>query len=116
MVQLGEYVQVISPIIYASALIVSILQFSAMRKGMFIQSMQQTYATTTQGLYRNFNSKEYFEMAQESPVVSQYYSLVDSPQQYYIIIQNFDMLESIFYLYQTKMIDMELWAALGSNC
>lgn len=109
MVQLGEYVQVISPIIYASALIVSILQFSAMRKGMFIQSMQQTYATTTQGLYRNFKSKEYFEMAQESPVVSQYYSLVDSPQQYYIIIQNFDMLESIFYLYQTKMIDMELW-------
>ena len=61
-------------------------------------------------------AKNIFEMAQESPVVSQYYSLVDSPQQYYIILQNFDMLESIFYLYQTKMIDMELWHKFGSNC
>ena len=32
MVQLGEYIQIISPIIYGSALIVSILQFSAMKK------------------------------------------------------------------------------------
>ena len=44
-------------------------------------------------------------MSQESPVVSKYYSLVDNPQQYYIIIQSFDMLEFIFRLYKTKMID-----------
>jgi hypothetical protein len=49
-------------------------------------------------------------MSQESPVVSKYYSLVDSPQQYYIIIQCFDMLEFIFRLYKTKMIDAELWS------
>ena len=51
-------------------------------------------------------------MSQESPVVSKYYSLVDNPQQYYVIIQSFDMLEFIFRLYKTKMIDSEL----GSNC
>jgi hypothetical protein len=109
MVQLGEYIQIISPIIYGGALIVSILQFSAMKKSMSSQSVQQTYATTTQVLFNNLNSKEYLQMSQESPVVSKYYSLVDSPQQYYVIIQCFDMLEFIFRLYRTKMIDNELW-------
>ena len=98
-----------SPIIYGGALIVSILQFSAMKKSMSSQSVQQTYATTTQVLFNNLNSKEYLQMSQESPVVSKYYLLVDSPQQYYVIIQCFDMLEFIFRLYRTKMIDNELW-------
>lgn len=109
MVQLGEYIQIISPIIYGGALIISILQFSAMKKSMFSQSVHQTYATTTQLLFNNINSKEYLQMSQESPVVSKYYSLVDNPQQYYIIIQSFDILEFIFRLYKTKMIDSELW-------
>ena len=109
MVQLGEYIQIISPIIYGGTLIVSILQFSAMKKSMFSQSVQQTYATTTQVLFNSLNSKEYLQMSQESPTVSKYHSLVDSPQQYYVIIQCFDMLEFIFRLYRTKMIDKELW-------
>jgi hypothetical protein len=62
------------------ALIVSILQFSAMKKSMSSQSVQQTYATITQVLFNNLNSKEYLQMSQESPVVSKYYSLVDNPQ------------------------------------
>ena len=45
----------------------------------------------------------------ESPIVSQYYSLVDSPQQYYIVIQNLDNIELIFNLYRNKMIDIRLW-------
>ena len=32
MVQVAEYIQIISPVIYGGALIVSILQFSAMKK------------------------------------------------------------------------------------
>lgn len=81
-----------------------------MKKSMFSQSVQQTYATTTQVLFNNLNSKEYLEMSQESPVVSKYYSLVGSPPQYYVIIQCFDMLEFIYRLYKTKMIDLELWS------
>jgi glycerol-3-phosphate O-acyltransferase len=109
MVQLGDYVQIISATIYAAALLITILQFSAMRKNMFIQSVQQTYTIAMQTLSKNFSSKEYYEMTKESPVVSQYYSLVDSPQQYYIITESFDMFEFIFHLYRTKMIDEELW-------
>jgi hypothetical protein len=81
-----------------------------MKKSMSSQSIQQAYATTTQILFNNINSKEYLQMSQESPVVSKYYSLVDNPQQYCIIIQSFDMLEFIFRLYKTKMIDAELWS------
>lgn len=115
MLQLTDYTQIISPIIYGSALIVSILQFSAMRKSMFSQSVQQTYAATTQVLFNNITSKEYLETSQESPVVSRYYSLADNPQQYYIIIQTFDMLEYIFRLHKTKMIDKELWLRWEAN-
>src|ERR687887_111542 len=115
MVQVAEYIQIISPIIYGGALIVSILQFSAMKKGTSTQSVQQTYASTTQVLFNNLNSKEYLQMSQESPVVSKYYSLVESPQQYYVIIQSFDMLEFIFRLYSTKMIDAELWSRWEST-
>jgi hypothetical protein len=50
MVQLGEYIQIISAIIYATSLGLTIFQISAMRKSMLIQNMQQTYATTTQNL------------------------------------------------------------------
>jgi hypothetical protein len=80
MIQLGEFLQIISPIIYAGTLVLSIIQFSSMRKNMLVQNMQQTYATTTQSLFSTFNSKDYLEMS--SPVVSQYYSLAGSPRQY----------------------------------
>lgn len=108
MVQVAENIQIISPIINGGALIVSILQFSAMKKSMSSQSVQQAYASTMQLLFDNINSKEYLQMSQESPEVSKYYSLIDNPRQYYIIIQCFDMLEFIFRLYKTKMIDAEL--------
>jgi hypothetical protein len=116
MIQLGEILQVISPVIYAGALILSIVQFSSMRKSMLVQNIQQTYASTTQSLFSTFNSKEYLEMSQESPVVSQYYSLAGSPRQYYIIIQTFDMFEYIFRLYKTKMIDEEQWSRWEATC
>jgi hypothetical protein len=109
MIQLGEFLQIISPVIYAGALVVSIFQFSSMRKNMLVQNMQQTYASTAQALFGTFNSNEYLEMSQESPIVSQYYSLAGSPRQYYIIIHTFDMFEYIFRLYKTKMIDAEQW-------
>ena len=116
MSQLADYAQILSLIIYGGALVVYILQLSAMRKGMFTQSIQQTYATTSQVLFNILNSKEYLEMSQESHVVSKYYSLVDNPQQYYIIIQCFDMIEFIFRFYKTKMIDVELWSRWEATC
>ena len=107
--QLTEFVQIISPIIYGGALIISILQFSTMKKSMASQSMQRTYSTASQLLFNLMSSKEYLEMSQESSIVSKYYSIVHSPKQYYIIVQCFDVTEFIFRLYKTKMIDKELW-------
>ena len=107
---MGEYIQIISPIIYGGALIVSVPEFSAMKKSMNSQSVQQAYATSTQLLFNNINCKDYLQMSQESTVVSKYYFSVDNPQQYYIIIQSLDIFEFIFRLYRTKMIDAELWS------
>ena len=55
-------------------------------------------------------------MSQESPVISEYYSLVDSPQQYYVIVQALDTMDFIFHLYKTKRIDKELWLRSEATC
>lgn len=108
MVQSGEILQVVTPVIYASALFIYISVFIHEKKYAH-SNLQQTYATTTQSLFNAFTSKEYLEMSQESAIVSQYYSLAGGPKQYYLIIQTFDMLEYLFRLYKTKMIDVEQW-------
>jgi hypothetical protein len=55
-------------------------------------------------------------MSQESPVISKYYSLVDSPQQYYVIVQALDTMDLIFHLYRMKRIDKELWLRSEATC
>ncbi len=55
-------------------------------------------------------------MSQGSAVVSKYYSLVDNPQQYYIMTECFDMLEFIFRNHKNKMIDKELWLRWEATC
>jgi hypothetical protein len=87
-----------------------------MKKSMATQSMQQTYSTSSQLLFNLMSSKEYLEMSQESPMVSKYYSIVDNPKQYYLIVQCFDVIEFIFRLYKTKMIDKELWLRWEATC
>jgi len=64
MSNLADYAQIIGPFIFGGALIVYILELSAMRKSMFSQSIQQTYTTTLQVLFNNLSSKEYLEMSQ----------------------------------------------------
>ena len=107
MIQLGEFLQVISLVIYAGALVLSILRFSSMRKSMLVQNMRKHMQLLHKLFFSSLSHREYLEMSQESPVVSQYYSFTGSPRQYYIITQTFDMFEYIFRLYKTKMIDEE---------
>ena len=116
MSQVVEYVQIFSPVISAATLIVIVLQLSAMRKSIVGQGIQEAYVNITQFLYYHLNRKEYLEMSQESSVISEYYSLVDSPQQYYVIVQALDTMDFFFHLYRTKRIDKELWLRSEATC
>jgi hypothetical protein len=48
-------------------------------------------------------------MAKESPLYEERLALVDTPDEYYIIVAFIDLFEFIFRLYKTKMIDEKLW-------
>jgi hypothetical protein len=112
MVQSGEILDVITPIIYASGLdwiLLPVLPFSSMKKSLLTQNLQQSYTTTTLSLFIAFTCKEYLKMPQEGPIVSQYYSWAGGPKHYYIIIQTFDMFEYLFRLYKTDMIEVRKW-------
>ncbi len=96
MVGLGEYIQVVIAVIYASTLVFTIFQFSSMRKSMFVRSKCSTDIF-------DYNAGSYsirilFFSRQSSSILH-----------YNTTLQNFDMLEFIFRLYKTNSIDEELW-------
>jgi len=59
--------------------------------------------------YNLWNNETISKIAKESPVVSSYLALVDSPEEYNNISAIIDFFEFLFRLYMTKMLDKELW-------
>jgi hypothetical protein len=59
--------------------------------------------------YSLWNNETSSKIAKESPEVSSYLALVDSPQEYNNISAIIDFFEFLFRLYKTKMLDKELW-------
>jgi hypothetical protein len=48
-------------------------------------------------------------MAKENPLYAERVALVDTRDEYYIIVAFIDLFEYIFRLYKTKMINEKLW-------
>jgi 3-methyladenine DNA glycosylase AlkD len=55
------------------------------------------------------NEKVFSKMAKEIPLYAERFALVDTLDEYYIIVAFIDLFEFIFRLYKTKMIDEKLW-------
>ncbi len=104
-----DYLPIISPLIFAGLLTVSLLQFSAVRKNMRIQSEQQIYARIMDARIRLENSEAFTKMAKESPLFSERFGLVSSPEEYYTIVAFLDLFEFLFRLNENRIIDSQLW-------
>ncbi len=104
-----EFAPVISSIIFAGLLGVSLWQFSIVRKNMRVQTEQQIYANILQLRTKLEDTDVFTNMAKESERYRERFSLVDDPREYYIVIAFHDLLEYIFRLHKTRMIDEELW-------
>ncbi|MBI3639294.1 MAG: hypothetical protein HY223_03165 [Thaumarchaeota archaeon] len=104
-----EYVPAISAIIFAGMFSASLLQFSAFRKNMRIQTEQQIYARIMDVRLKLENTSSFTKMAAQSPDFAERFSLVDSPEEYYTVVAFFDLFEYMFRLTKTKMIDQILW-------
>jgi len=105
----SDYIQIISTVIYASALGVSLLSFWQAKRSTRIQTEQQLYMNILSSSYSLWNNETISKIAKESPEVSSYLALVDSPQEYNNISAIIDFFEYLFSLYKTKMLDKELW-------
>jgi 3-methyladenine DNA glycosylase AlkD len=55
------------------------------------------------------NEKVFSKMAKEIPLYAERFALVDTLDEYYIIVAFINLFEYIFRLYKTKMIDEKLW-------
>ena len=109
MIVTSDYIQIISTVIYASALGVSLGSFWQARRSTRIQTEQQLYMNILSSSYSLWNNETISKIAKESPEVSSYLALVDSPQEYNNISAIIDFFELLFRLYKTKMLDQELW-------
>ena len=105
----SEYIPLISAVIFGGILIVSILQFSNVRKNMKIQSEQQIYSRVIEMRLKLEDSDVFTNMAKQSPIFTERFSVVDSPEEYYISVAFLDLFEFMFRLHKTKLIDSELW-------
>ncbi len=55
------------------------------------------------------NTEAFTKMAKESALFAERLSLVDNPDEYYTVVAYLDLIEFLFYLHETKMMDAKLW-------
>lgn len=115
------YMPFISVAIVAGLFIMALLNFSTLRKSMQRQSEQQIKnlkTQTEQQIYSRImdarlklESTEMFtKMAKESPIFAERFTVVDSPDEYYVIVAFLDLFEFLFRLNKRDMIDTEIWS------
>jgi hypothetical protein len=111
----------ISVAIVAGLFVMALLNFSTLRKSMQRQSEQQIKnlkAQTEQQIYSRImdarlkleSTETFTKMAKESPIFAERFALVDSPDEYYIIVAFLDLFELLFRLNKRDMIDIEIWS------
>ncbi|MBS3926297.1 MAG: hypothetical protein KGZ34_06380 [Nitrosarchaeum sp.] len=104
-----EYIPLVSSLIFTGILLISILQFSNVRKNMQIQSEQQIYTKVIEARLKLENTNTFTNMAMQSPLFTKRFSIVDTPEEYYISVAFLDLFEFMFRLHKTKTIDPLLW-------
>jgi hypothetical protein len=115
------YMPFISVAIVAGLFIMALLNFSTLRKSMQRQSEQQIKnlkTQTEQQIYSKImdarlkleSTETFTKMAKESPIFAERFIVVDSPDEYYVIVAFLDLFEFLFRLNKRDMIDTEIWS------
>ena len=104
-----NYIPLLSATIFGGILIVSILQFSNVRKSMKIQSEQQIYSKVIEMRLKLEDNDVFINMVKQSPIFAKRLAVVDNPEEYFISVAFLDLFEFMFRLHKTKLIDSALW-------
>jgi hypothetical protein len=115
------YMPLVSVAIIAGLFTMSLVNFSTVRKSMQaqseqqirnlkIQSEQQIYSRIMDARLKLESTETFTNMAKESPIFSERFTVVDSPEEYYTIVAFLDLFEFLFRLNKRDMIDTEIWS------
>jgi hypothetical protein len=115
------YVPLISVAIIAGLFVMALMNFSTVRKNMQMQieqqmkslkaqSEQQIYSRIMDARLKLESTETFTKMAEESPIFAERFTVVDSPDEYYIIVAFLDLFEFLFRLKKRNMIDVEIWS------
>lgn len=88
----------------------ALLNFSSLRKSMQMQSEQQIYSRIMDARLKLESTETFTKMAKESPIFVERFTVVDSPDEYYVIVAFLDLFEFLFRLNKRDMIDNEIWS------
>jgi hypothetical protein len=86
-----------SSMVRGGLLRISILQLPTIRKNMRMQTEQEIYSRIMEARIRLENTETFTNMAKESPVFAERFTLVNTPEEYYTIMAFLDLIESLFH-------------------
>jgi hypothetical protein len=104
------YIPFISVAIIAGLFIMALANFSTIRKSMQMQSEQQLYSRIMDARLKLESTNTFTKMAKESRIFAERFTVVDTPDEYYIIVAFLDLFEFLFRLNKRDMIDPEIWS------
>ena len=104
------YVPFISIAIIAGLFIIALVNFSTLRRNMQMQSEQQIYSRIMDARLKLESTETFTKTAKESPIFAERFAVVDSPDEYYVIVAFLDLFEFLFRLNKLGMIDTEIWS------
>jgi hypothetical protein len=99
-----------SSMVLGGLLSISILQLPTIRKNIRMQTEQEIYSRIMEARIRLENTETFTNMAKESPIFVERFALVNTPEEYYIIMAFLDLIEFLFRLNKAKMVDTEVWS------
>jgi hypothetical protein len=99
-----------SSMVLGGLLSISILQLPTIRKNMRMQTEQEIYSRIMEARIRLENTVTFTNMAKESPIFAERFTLVNTPEEYYTIMAFLDLIEFLFRLNKAKMVDTEVWS------
>jgi hypothetical protein len=86
------------------------LQTEQQLRNLKTQSEQQIYSRIMDARLKLESTETFTNMAKESPIFAQRFTVVDSPDEYYIIVAFLDLFEFLFRLNKRDIIDSEIWS------
>jgi hypothetical protein len=99
-----------SAMVLGGLLSISFLQLPTIRKNMRREAEEQLYARIMEARIKLENTETFTKMARESPIFAERFALVDTPQEYYTIMSFIDLIEFLYRLNKTEMINAEVWS------